>query len=425
MVTHPAKNKIWCCGRRFGKGQAIIYDIQLSINKQYQSNMTGTTLAPSIGYYAPTYSQAEEIMWERLCHALHPLIDYKRHKKLIFKFKNGARLKLYGLDMAPDKLRGTYKTKCIVDEAAFCQLELYHAAVTPQLADVNGDQLLVSTPNGQNEFWKLFKRANNSTSGLWKTWQYPSIAGGYVSEDYINEQKANLDEDHWRQEYLAEFILTHNSVYYNFDMDKHVMHIDYQPDKTIHWGWDFNINPSVHSVLAHEQDGKLYVFDEICVGDTPATTARFIEQYPPQRDTQIVLYGDYNGKVATSGYSDYMIITNMLQNAGYNVVERVKVNPYERDRTNNINTLLRNANGIVSLVMDHRCKRLIKDLQEVKNKNGKIDKTSNPYLTHASDALGYLAYMLLPPRFTPLQGRQTPEKPVLYDNMGKRTGWWT
>ena len=71
-------------------------------------------------------------------------------------------------------------------------------------------------------------------------------------------------------------------------------------------------------------------------------------------------------------------------------------NPAVRDRINAMNSKLCNANGVVGLLVDPKCKRLTKDLEQVAwkadsngNMTGEIDK-SNSELTHISDALGYL-----------------------------------
>ena len=44
-----------------------------------------------------------------------------------------------------------------------------------------------------------------------------------------------------------------------------------------------------------------------------------------------------------------------------------------------------------NIVIDPKCKALIRDLEQVVNKEGtrEIDKTTNKDLTHCSDALGY------------------------------------
>jgi hypothetical protein len=52
------------------------------------------------------------------------------------------------------------------------------------------------------------------------------------------------------------------------------------------------------------------------------------------------------------------------------------------------------ASGEVSLLVDRKCKGLIKDFEQVvyKPESTIVDKERNPQLTHLSDALGYLIW---------------------------------
>jgi hypothetical protein len=54
----------------------------------------------------------------------------------------------------------------------------------------------------------------------------------------------------------------------------------------------------------------------------------------------------------------------------------------------------------VVLVMDPRCKELIKDFEQVSYKadSGVIDKERDPKRTHLSDALGYLIWREMRPK---------------------------
>jgi hypothetical protein len=66
-----------------------------------------------------------------------------------------------------------------------------------------------------------------------------------------------------------------------------------------------------------------------------------------------------------------------------------------KDRINCVNAMLRNHAGEHRLLIDPRCKQLIKDLEQVcwkadpyGNALAEVDK-SDPMRTHVSDAVGY------------------------------------
>jgi hypothetical protein len=71
-----------------------------------------------------------------------------------------------------------------------------------------------------------------------------------------------------------------------------------------------------------------------------------------------------------------------------------RANPSVRDRINLTNAKLRSAAGVVGLLLDPRCKELIKDLEQVTYKadSNVVDKDRDRMRTHLSDALGYLLW---------------------------------
>ena len=70
------------------------------------------------------------------------------------------------------------------------------------------------------------------------------------------------------------------------------------------------------------------------------------------------------------------------------------MNPHVRDRVNLMNAKLRPASGEIQLLVDRRCKELIKDFEQVayKEDTNLIDKERDRSRTHLSDALGYLVW---------------------------------
>jgi len=83
--------------------------------------------------------------------------------------------------------------------------------------------------------------------------------------------------------------------------------------------------------------------------------------------------------------------------AEFAVANKVRhVNPALKDRLNCVNALLRNQAREHRLLVDPRCKELIRDFEQVcwktdphRNPLTELDK-SDPLRTHVSDALGYL-----------------------------------
>jgi hypothetical protein len=117
----------------------------------------------------------------------------------------------------------------------------------------------------------------------------------------------------------------------------------------------------------------------------------------------VFVYGDASGqRRQTTGDSDYQIIREYLRKAGYRDVRYniPAANPSVRDRVGMVNAKLWSALEQAEVVVDPRCKELIRDFEEVTYKpgSGVIDKDRDPKRTHASDAMGYLVWQECRPK---------------------------
>jgi hypothetical protein len=111
----------------------------------------------------------------------------------------------------------------------------------------------------------------------------------------------------------------------------------------------------------------------------------------------ITIIGDATGKAgqrAAMGRSDYSIIEEIFSQAGIQFYNRTPdSNPQVRDRVNVVNSKLKSADGQAHIWLHpEKCPRLKRDIQRVTWKKGlsdKLDQTTDPTLTHLSDAMGY------------------------------------
>jgi hypothetical protein len=333
------------------------------------------------------------------------LIDKTNTATLTLTLKNGAMIRLGG-SKNWDKFRGSYCCLFIVDEFAFCENpEGFKTAIYPMLATPKpaGRVLFLSTPDGKNHFYDVYMMEHKD-SKRWKSFHFTTLEGKLTTPEEVENLRSSFTPTKFRQEFYGEFINPTGLVYYQFGREKNVLHGKmFFPKKhhDIHWSWDFNVNPSCHTTLSYiGGDGKVLVFDEIAIGNTPDNLNEFIYKYKPKDFRKLYIYGDYSGNINTSGRTDYTVIFNTLKEKGYDV--QIKVygrNPIVRDRTENVNRLLEDALGNRMLYVLDACPILIRDLELVKrNNNSSIDKTFDSTLTHISDALGYQLWVTHPPR---------------------------
>ena len=201
----------------------------------------------------------------------------------------------------------------------------------------------------------------------------------------VDPHIAQLDDKGIQQELEGEFVSrAGGQAYYQFDRTRNT--------KTVEWsgqrgyiGMDFNVDPFT-AVIGLFDSGKFYIFDEIYMtggSDTYMMAAELNKR--GYGSFQVIADSTYSNR-KTSGKSDKRI----LEGAGFECMNTR--NPYVVDRVTNMNRLFAQDRVII----DPKCKKLIRDLEQVTFKdNGQLDG-SNRELTHVSDSLSYFCWRLSP-----------------------------
>lgn len=211
IARHPARYKVIAAGRRFGKSKLL--------------SMIGTIVALRGGrvwWIAPSYKLsligcrnlmqlARRIggaqVWGRGMH-----IEYPSGGSITIRSAHDPEsLRSEGLDLA------------LFDEAAFINLKVaWLHAIRPALMDRGGWAVFASTPFGQNEFWKYWKRGlNPAPDSAWKSWRFSSWANPFLpaqereqmAEEYADRDDAGIA----RQETEAEFLADSAGVFRGID----------------------------------------------------------------------------------------------------------------------------------------------------------------------------------------------------------------
>ena len=142
----------------------------------------------------------------------------------------------------------------------------------------------------------------------------------------------------------------------------------------------------------------VFVLDEIALrhASTQEACEEFEKRFPNHR-SGLVIYGDASGNNQhTTGASDYQIVREYFRvGYGARVTYKVpKANPSVRERIMLTNAKLCSASGELRMLVNTKCKELIKDFEQVSYKadSNAIDKEKDRRRTHLSDALGYLLW---------------------------------
>lgn len=347
---------------------------------------------------------------------------FERMDRMLFrtdfirKKSNESDLRIYlssGADIfyksgdKPHNLRTETLSGCIIDECREQEKEIWSQVVMPMTSKHNAWCDFYSTPNGWDWFKDIYDLATiENPGGEWAAFHAPSTEAPWWTQEQIIQAKANMSEDEFAQEILAEFrevgkgkvYLSHGSHNQKTQNPFAVLGQDWSPHLPIIIGLDFNVGMMCW-VLGQHKAGEFYFGDELVVKNTNTQEAApLLVDKVKNHPAGVILVGDASGKsqkTSAAGQTDYSIILKAFKDAGVKNVRNLTPdsNPLVKDRINIVNARLRSANGEVHCwYHPTRCKNLKRDLERVsykENTDGAILDKSDPELTHASDAFGY------------------------------------
>lgn len=359
---------------------------------------------------APTYPMLRDAtcatLFEILDGSQIPFEHNKAENTLVLK-DTRSRILFRPVDEF-ERLRGTNLAWFGLDELTYTQ-EAAWLRLEGRLRDPKAKRLCgfgVWTPKGYD--W-VYRRFVSEPSKDYELVMAPAFENRFLLgkiPDFYDRLEKSYDESFYRQEVLGTYLnMTGGLVYHSFSPEQHVQELQPDPQLPLLWALDFNVDP-MSSVVAQIANGKVRMLDEIVIRHATTTQAseEFLKRFPNHR-AGIQVYGDASGNQAqTTGASDYeMVREYFLIHTSVPVHYKIpKANPSVRERINLTNSKLRSASGEVGVVIDPKCKELIKDLEQVcfKQDSFQIDKDRDRQRTHLSDALGYLLWQECRPQGT-------------------------
>ena len=335
--------------------------------------------------------------------------NYNKVDKII-RFKNGSEILFSQLDN-PEKFKSLNLHWAEIEEAS-------------QVGDSTFNQLmgrLRNTYRGktwQNFRYRLFGHTNPQPNKDWiwerfvehKAPNYrliiaPTTNNIYLPEHYVKELKNAFDEEYYRINVLGEFGDYNSGLVVKGFTDKNIKKLKYCENLPIHLTCDFNVDPMMWCV-AHKDNENVYYFDEIVVENatTEICFKEFMCRYP-KKDAEIVINGDASGdnRSTQSEFTNYAIMRKLLKDNGYtNFRFQLRdYNPPIQNRIAAFNARVKSADGKVRLFVDRKCKYLLKNINNLRYKEGttiidvptfnqiKQDRDKK-FLMHIFDAASYL-----------------------------------
>jgi hypothetical protein len=201
-----AKRKVVCAGRRGGKttGMAMI---------AVEAMLAGRRVLEA----APTADQTNAF-WDACKKALREAVAakivYKNETERVLEMPTGGRIKTKTAFNA-DTLRGDYADLLILDEYSIMNPDAWDEVGAPMLLDNDGDAVFIFTPKRKNHAHAMYTRALGDDSGRWTAFHFTSFDNPYLSTEALAEITADMTEDAYRQEILAEFLDSEGAVFRN------------------------------------------------------------------------------------------------------------------------------------------------------------------------------------------------------------------
>lgn len=373
-----------------GKSQALCQEaIKLAYLNAGRTGLIG----------APTYPMLRDVTQAALFEILEKNgipYDFNKSDNVLAFRDTGSRIVFRSVDEY-ERLRGTNLAWFGVDELTYAPEEAW-LRLEARLRDPLAKRrcgFAVWTPRGFD--WVYRKFIAEPVDGYHVTKGKP-YENRFLLEkvpEYYKQLERSYDSALYQQEVLGEYLhMNAGLVYRSFSRDEHVGEVKRDRWLPLLWSLDFNVNPMA-SVVAQQAGKKLHVIDEIVISNATTQEAcrEFCQRYFDHL-SGVVIYGDASGNNrSTKGSSDYEVVRSTLRESAIRATYKISTsNPRVRHRVDAVNAALRTQTGEISLLVDRKCKELIKDFEQVAWKQGtmEIDKDRDKSRTHISDALGYL-----------------------------------
>ena len=412
VYKSPERFRVLASGRRFGKSFLAAIEII-----KYATKKPGAV----IWYLAPTYKMAERILWVILKRAIpEQWIAKKNETKLSILLINGSLISLCGAE-SYDSLRGSGIDFVVLDEFAFMKPAVWSQAIRPALSDKEreGHALFISSPDGLNHFYDFYQRGILKPGEGWRSWQFTTIDGGWVSGKEIEQARNELDARTFEQEYLGQFKNFAGKVCYDFCRDNYEHELVYDVEKTLDFCFDFNNAPGIAAIVQDQvMPGQFELVDShgVLVKSPVIGSGAIGEVWIPQHSNTLSVckklyqdWGKHRGNVrffgdpsggnrTTQGVqgSDWDLIKNFFAQTPFR--DRMEFNvprahPRVRERINVMNSRIRSTDGTIRFMVDAKnAPHIIDDFERLtvlEGSAGEIDKNKDKKIGHIYDAVSY------------------------------------
>jgi len=151
-----------------------------------------------------------------------------------------------------NSLRGTNPVGVIFSEySRVNHPEAYNGVIAPILAANNGWGLFISTPNGYNNFYDIYKYALSGKDADWYVKLLTVNETKHISEEVLAKEKERMSDEMFLQEYYCSFEVANTGAYYakyvhQAYAEQRIGYVPHDSTHEVHTAWDLGYHsPSV------------------------------------------------------------------------------------------------------------------------------------------------------------------------------------
>jgi hypothetical protein len=201
VLDDETPRKLWVCGRQVGKTEtASVVPADHALIRPGEDALI-----------AARFQETADELFRRTKQHLEAMgdleeIGVEKPNKQTFEFDTGSRIMSRTLGNDGKQQRGKVPSCIVVEEASIVDRDIYDQVLRPMFATHDDYELfLITTPRGTSGYvWEKWQVADGSEQ--WARFRNKTEDNPLVSEEWLESERAEVDETTWRQEYLGEFV---------------------------------------------------------------------------------------------------------------------------------------------------------------------------------------------------------------------------
>jgi len=308
VAENNARHKVVSAGRRWGKSYMGGVDKLLPevfITKPIASTLLSEGKKRIFWIVGPNFSDSEKefrVIWNYLKKLEIPMYKPSYNSPetgdMIITLWDGAMQIVAKSAQNPERLVGEGLSGVILSEAAKLKESIWYKYIRPTLADFQGWSFSSSTPEGKNWFYRLWQDGQDPNNPDWASWRMPAWINNYVyrvptkESDVMklleakrhsgtsvyklaNDMNITIDPEilasineltpeAFLQEIAADFTEFVGRVFKEFDEEKHVTDLTFNPGWQTFAAVDYGYCVDTETEILTKDGWKKY--DEIGYG---------------------------------------------------------------------------------------------------------------------------------------------------------------